>query len=86
MVEMALDLTVKGEQRSDGWEVTGAEILLSTGGPAVRIECRDAYAYGTLADPVLQCQDWFTPWTDVETSRDDDDALLWFISLFYVEG
>jgi hypothetical protein len=57
----------------DGWrnpcDTMGAtdteeyEILLTTGGPALRI-------YGRLdhgepdADPIIQWQDWGTPWTD----------------------
>lgn len=38
------------------------ELLLTTGGPAVRIigEIRDGQAH----HPVLQVQDWGTPWTD----------------------
>lgn len=38
------------------------ELLLATGGPAVRIigEIRDGQAHR----PILQVQDWFTPWTE----------------------
>lgn len=40
-----------------------AAILLCTGGPAVRILCK--YDRGSLTNPVVQYQDWGTPWTDL---------------------
>ena len=51
------------------------EILLSTGGPAVRL-------IGTLDDHGepdsvrLQVQDWFQPWTDFQPQGNDRDAVL----------
>ena len=56
------------------------QILLSTGGPALRI-------IGDLADfqpdrPRIEHQDWGTPWA--EWYRDvDHDAIAWFAGLFY---
>lgn len=58
------------------------ELLLATGGPAVRI-------VGTLgehnepATARLQFQDWFIPWKNVSTSSEDDDVLLRYASCFY---
>lgn len=75
------------EVRSD-WHAPGAEsgdtefcLLLGTGGPAVRIigELED----GQPTSAKLQTQDWFTPWTDVRTSSEDDDALLTYCQQFY---
>lgn len=45
-------------------------ILLTTGGPAVRIVAE--FGYGGIRRARLQVQDWFTPWTDVP---DDSDTL-----------
>lgn len=86
--ESALSVTVRG-----GWHVPGDaeaakpeeyKILLTTGGPALRI-------YGQLDEymqpddyPRLQWQDWGTPWTDYrEASDDESDALEEFARCFY---
>lgn len=72
-----------------GWGTPGElepeefQILLSTGGPALRI-------IGDLEDQSptsarLEHQDWGTPWT--QWRRDvDHEALEWFCSLFYFGG
>ena len=59
-------------------------ILLSTGGPALRIigELDD---YGPV-NPKLQYQDWGTPWTDYEITKDQQEALNWFCNCFYFGG
>jgi len=88
--EMPLSITVR-----DGWRMPGQptdeqpeefEILLGTGGPAVRI-------YGTLdryGEPdqcQLQNQDWHTPWQAVRIPAADcpaaPQALLKFCRCFY---
>jgi hypothetical protein len=56
------------------------EILLSTGGPAVRIT-GDLDSYVQAYRPQLQYQDWGTPWIDFPESN--VEALLWFSSVFY---
>lgn len=58
----------------DGWRVPGSEIvgnpveeymiLLTTGGPALRIYGRTNRYGEPDENPVLQWQDWGTPWTD----------------------
>ena len=72
----------------DGWRTPGAasegaeeyEILLSTGGPALRI-------YGKLSQydepetAELQAQDWFTPWVRVPDC--DEQKLLAYARNFY---
>lgn len=56
------------------------QILLSTGGPALRIT--GDLANGEPDRPRIQHQDWGTPWT--EWRRDvDHEALDWFCSLFW---
>jgi hypothetical protein len=75
----------------DGWRQPGHaqedgpeefEILLSTGGPALRL-------YGTLgcmcqpANVRLEWQDWGTPWTEYLPAREHHEALEAFASCFY---
>src|SRR5262249_54355439 len=74
----------------DGWREPGKpneegpeeyEILLCTGGPAVRI-------IGTLnrCEPEtarLECQDWFTPWIEWRGEGWDEDVLLSYARQFY---
>ena len=65
-------------------EVAGAaeyRILISTGGPALRM-------IGRLegfepASARLQHQDWGTPWTDYISPGSGDWALVWYASQFY---
>jgi hypothetical protein len=75
-----------------GWYTPGGDsdpeefrILLTTGGPAVQIRGElDQYKQPTRA--YLQCQDWFTPWTDVfgeGERRVDSDVLLEYAQTFY---
>lgn len=56
------------------------EILLSTGGPAIRIT-GDLDSYVQPYRAQLQYQDWGVPWTDFPESN--CDALNWFASTFY---
>ena len=60
------------------------KILLTWGGPALRIigELDD---YGPV-NPKLQYQDWGTPWTDFEITKDQQKALNWFCNCFYFGG
>ena len=60
------------------------KILLSWGGPALRIigELDD---YGPV-NPKLQYQDWGTLWTDFEITENQQEALNWFCNCFYFGG
>tara|TARA_R100001463_G_scaffold24749_1_gene58946 strand:+ start:333 stop:779 length:447 start_codon:yes stop_codon:yes gene_type:complete len=89
--DMALDVCWK----SDDWQAVGAEltptkgrVLLSTGGPACQVICN--LDGDSPSDPEIQWQDWGTPWTtpsikcELELDFDTaNDALEWFINLFY---
>lgn len=80
--EQALSVAVRSGWDNPG-ELSAAEfqILLSTGGPALRM-------IGQLNDwsepdsARLEYQDWGTPWTEWAPGA-DEDALLWFASLFW---
>ena len=64
------------------------EILLCTGGPALR--CTGTLFQGEPdwragCRPDLQWQDWFQPWT-VSDYPVNTDALMWFCCLFHFSG
>lgn len=75
----------------DGWrepgdgaslEPTEFRILLSTGGPALRI--MGELNHGEPSRCWLEHQDWGTPWARYfSRSAERASALLWFASLFY---
>jgi hypothetical protein len=67
----------------DEMEAEEFEILLTTGGPAVRIigEIRN----GQPCRPRLEVQDWFKPWTEYLTTGVDNDALETYCQQFYFE-
>ena len=77
------------EVRTD-WHAVGAEddkpteynILLCTGGPAVRIIGR-LTEYGEPETASIEYQDWFKPWTRLPIDGDDEDALLAYASVFW---
>lgn len=80
--EMPLSVQVRDGWRAPGAKSDGAEefeILLSTGGPALRI-------YGEIGGcHSLQWQDWGTPWTDyLDTTDEQDRAISAFVGLFYL--
>lgn len=60
-------------------------ILLCTGGPAVRILC-DVDHRGTLSRPIVEYQDWGTPWTELlSITEEHRDALKTYISNFEIQ-
>lgn len=66
-------------------EADGFEILLSTGGPALRIK-GDLGQWMEPSRAYLQMQDWGTPWTDVFLDHEDSQALLTYAQQFYFGG
>ncbi len=64
---------------------TEYKILLCTGGPAVRI----IGELGEHSDPQtarLEYQDWGTPWTELHTDAEEDEAMLTYAQQFYFGG
>jgi hypothetical protein len=92
--ESALSIELRGPWYTAGSEKPEADeysILLSTGGPALRIygelnRCREP----NVDRSEMQVQDWGTPWTWYEPEaaqhEDWDDAFAWFIGCFYIGG
>lgn len=83
--EDPLSVQVRSDWHSPGEEKEPSEyeILLCTGGPAVRIVGElDEYQQPTSAG--LQYQDWFTPWESYSnTTNEEDEALLAYARQFY---
>ncbi len=77
--ESPLSVRVRDDWRAIGDCASGAaeyEILLTTGGPALRI-IGAVSEYGDALDARLQYQDWGTPWTDYhELTEAQEQALL----------
>lgn len=60
-------------------------ILLCTGGPAVRILC-DVDHRGAPRRPIVQYQDWGTPWTELlSITSEQRNALETYISNFEIQ-
>ena len=82
-----IEQSVLSVQVRDGWRDPGAqsdgaeefEILLTTGGPALRI--RGELSDGAPQRAWLEWQDWGTPWT--QYFKVSQDTLLRFAGFFY---
>ena len=84
--ESPLSVQVRGGWGDPGSDDLGDpvefEILLSTGGPALRIR-GDLDEYKQPSRAYLQFQDWGTPWTDFFGTEQDRKNLLEFAQVFY---
>jgi hypothetical protein len=87
----AIDESILSVLVRDGWRHPGHasdyrgpaeyELLLSTGGPALRI--RGEVENGEPTSARLQYQDWFTPWTDLELTAAEYADVTAFAQNFY---
>ncbi len=83
--ESPLSVQVRGGWHDPGAEDDGAEefeILLSTGGPALRI-VGDLDGHGQPSRARLEHQDWYKPWTEKVLDSDGYAALLTWCQQFY---
>lgn len=82
ILEDALSVEVRSDWHTPGSEAENTEycILLSTGGPAVRI-VGELNKWSEPVSATLQVQDWGTPWTDCREA--DEDTLLTYAQCFY---
>ena len=86
ITEMPLSVCVRS-----GWQQPGVndqspeeyELLMGTGGPAVRIYGR-LDEHGRPRSAELQGQNWFTPW-ERTTVDQDEEGLLQFAEYFYYD-
>ena len=86
IMEMPLSVSVRS-----GWQTPGVndqspeeyELLLGTGGPAVRVYGR-LDQHGRPRSAELQGQDWFTPWKRTTVDQ-DEEVLLQFAGYFYYD-
>lgn len=82
--EMPLSVLIRSEWYAPGKKANPAEfeLLLGTGGPAVRI----IGALNEYCEPIsarLQNQDWFEPWRDLSLTSEEQSAALRFAQCFY---
>ncbi len=78
--EDPLSLRIFGERTAGEWETTSYELLLGTGGPAVRI-VGDLNQHGEPGSAQLEVQDWFKPWTEYLGA--ENDVLMAYAAYFY---
>lgn len=85
--EMPLSILVRSDWHApgDAGEAGEYEILLCTGGPAVRIT-GPLNSYDEPDDAFLQCQDWGTPWQAVALDHETQLALQDFARNFWFGG
>ena len=83
--EDALSVQVRSGWYSPGTtpEAEEYEILLCTGGPAVRITGQLG-RYNEPDTARIEYQDWFTPWTEfLDTSAEEGEAVLTYAQQFF---
>lgn len=78
--EDALSVRIFGERVNGEWEADRFELLLATGGPAVRI-LGELDGNNEPCRAWIEVQDWGTPWTQYFDA--DSDVLLAYASCFY---
>jgi hypothetical protein len=58
------------------------KILLTTGGPALRI-VGELNEHLSPLNNRMEYQDWGTPWTEYRLTNEEQEAVDWYCSLFY---
>lgn len=85
---LSLEVRENWHAPGENGEINEFNILLTTGGPALRI----VGGLGSCGRPSsgaasFQIQDWGIPWTDYNpkaaSENDWDDAFDWYLNLFY---
>ena len=84
---LPLSVLVRSCWSEPGGQLTPAEyeVLLCTGGPAVRIR-GDLSEHGEPTSARLEAQDWFAAWETQPTTTDENRALVEFALLFWFGG
>jgi hypothetical protein len=86
LYDLPLEISIRSDWHRPGEDGEDGEylILLTTGGPACKIQ-------GILEDSIpitadLYYQDWFTPWEPLFINATEVEKLLIFARLFYYGG
>ena len=84
IAEDPLEISIRSDWRTPGGDSyeTEYKILLCTGGPAVRI----IGELGEYSDPQtarIEYQNWGTPWTELWTDAEEEEAMLTYARQFY---
>lgn len=85
VAESVLAIQVRSNWHDVGDPAEDAEfyVLLSTGGPALRL-IGDLDLHNQPTDVRMEYQDWGTPWTEHHPDHENwDDALEFFLGCFY---
>jgi len=82
--EDALSVQVRSDWHDPGGdsEATEFQILLCTGGPAVKIE-GDLGQYNEPESAEIYFQDWFTPWEALNLTSEEEEIVLEYCRCFY---
>jgi len=83
--EDALSVQVRSDWHdlgSEGNEATEFQILLCTGGPAVKIE-GELGQYGEPESAEIYYQDWFTKWEPLTLDHEEQEVVLEYCRCFY---
>lgn len=76
---LSIEIIYRGPPHSEP-TAEGFEMLLSTGGPAVRIV--GELDHGEPTRPRLEVQDWFLPWTEYPTNSEEGEILETYLAQF----
>lgn len=84
MQENPLEVTIRSDWYTPGEDAEPSEfnILLCTGGPAVRI-IGELGKYHQPESARVEYQDWFTGWTELSLSSEDTAVLVEYCQQFY---
>lgn len=84
VMELPLSVQVRGPWHNPGEDSEPDEfnILLTTGGPALRVT---GYLgeHNEPENPIVEWQDWGTPWERHYITDEEQEALNWFVGVFY---
>ena len=85
--EWPLSVLVRSGWQSPGEPLSAVEyeILLCTGGPAVRVR-GNLSEYGEPETACIETQDWFTAWSRFPATTEEQEALVSFVGLFWFGG
>lgn len=84
--EDPLSVEIRSEWHTPGSKTPGGQynILLCTGGPAVRI-IGELNEYNQPETAKIEYQDWFTPWVEYPINSEEEEDVITYANMFYYE-